>query len=183
VTDSEFVDSMVEDVKDRWGDVDVLVNNAGITRDDPLMMMSEENWDEVLDVNLKGPYHFTKKVVRSMMAQKHGTIVNIASLSGVFGREMQANYGASKGGLIGFTKCLARELGPDIRVNSIAAGLIDTRMTKKLDPEIKDKLMDVIPLERVGEPEEVAKAVLFLVSDLSSYVSGATLNLTGGQYM
>jgi len=184
VTDINFVKSMVEEVKKKWQAIDILVNNAGIIKDKPLLMMSENDWDEVISVNLKGTFYFTKNVISTMIAQKNGTIVNISSLSGVFGREAQTNYGAAKAGLLGFTKCLAREVGRyNIRVNAVVVGLIDTRMTKQLPREIKENLINLIPLGRIGQPEEVANTVLFLVSDLSSYITGAIINLTGGQYM
>ncbi|MEM4523138.1 MAG: 3-oxoacyl-ACP reductase family protein [Nitrososphaeria archaeon] len=184
VDDSMFVKSVVEEVKKKYQRIDILVNNAGIIRDKPLLMMSEKDWDDVLNVNLKGTFYFTKSVISTMMAQRSGSIVNISSLTAVFGREAQCNYGAAKAGLIGFTKCLARELGQfNIRVNAIVCGLIDTRMTKQLPPEIKNKLIGLIPLKRMGQPEEVANVVLFLASEMSSYMTGAVINLTGGQYM
>lgn len=184
VTDLSFVRDMVEEVKQKYNRIDILVNNAGIIRDKPILMMSENDWDDVINVNLKSAFYFTKSVVSTMIAAKKGSIINISSLTGVFGREMQCNYGAAKAGLIGFTKCLARELGQfNIRVNAIAAGLIDTRMTKQLPPDIKNKLIDLIPLKRIGQPEEVANVALFLASELSSFITGAVINLTGGQYM
>jgi 3-oxoacyl-[acyl-carrier protein] reductase len=184
VTDVNFVKSMVDEVKKKWQTIDILVNNAGIIKDKPLLMMSEDDWDEVISVNLKGAFYFTKYCISSMIAQKNGAIVNISSLSGVFGREAQTNYGAAKAGLLGFTKCLAREVGKyNIRVNAVMVGLIDTRMTKQLPRDIKEELIKLIPLGRIGQPEEVANTVLFLVSSLSSYITGAVINLTGGQYM
>jgi 3-oxoacyl-[acyl-carrier protein] reductase len=184
VTDVNFVKSMVDEVKKKWQTIDILVNNAGIIKDKPLLMMSEDDWDEVISVNLKGAFYFTKYCISSMIAQKNGAIVNISSLSGVFGREAQTNYGAAKAGLLGFTKCLAREVGKyNVRVNAVMVGLIDTRMTKQLPRDIKEELIKLIPLGRIGQPEEVANTVLFLVSSLSSYITGAVINLTGGQYM
>lgn len=184
VTDKKFVASMIDEIKKKWGGVDILVNNAGIIKDKPLLMLAEEDWDNVLNVHLKGAYFFSKAVISSMMAKKKGSIINISSLSGIFGREYQTNYGAAKAGLLGFTKCLAREVGNyNIRVNAITVGFINTSMTKQLPKDIIAKMTDLIPLKRTGEPEEVANTVLFLASDLSSYMTGATLNLTGGQYM
>jgi len=184
VADLTFVRSMIEKEREKWQRIDILVNNAGIIRDKPLLILSEKDWDDVLTVNLKGPFYFTKYIISTMIAQKSGSIVNISSLTGLFGRESQANYGAAKAGLIGFTKCLARELGRyNIRVNAIACGLIDTRMTKQLPKDISQELIKLIPLGRIGKPEEVANTLLFLVSDLASYITGAVINLTGGQYM
>jgi 3-oxoacyl-[acyl-carrier protein] reductase len=184
VTDVNFVKLMVDEVKKKWQTIDILVNNAGIIKDKPLLMMSEDDWDEVISVSLKGAFYFTKYCISSMIAQKNGAIVNISSLSGVFGREAQTNYGAAKAGLLGFTKCLAREVGKyNVRVNAVMVGLIDTRMTKQLPRDIKEELIKLIPLGRIGQPEEVANTVLFLVSSLSSYITGAVINLTGGQYM
>jgi len=184
VKDVNFVKSMVDEVKKKWQTIDILVNNAGIIKDKPLLMMSEDDWDEVIYVNLKGAFYFTKYCISSMIAQKNGAIVNISSLSGVFGREAQTNYGAAKAGLLGFTKCLSREVGKyNVRVNAVMVGLIDTRMTKQLPRDIKEELIKLIPLGRIGQPEEVANTVLFLVSSLSSYITGAVINLTGGQYM
>ena len=179
-----FSKQVVSDVKAKWGGVDILVNNAGIIKDRPLMLMSEQDWDQVIDVNLKGAFNFSKEVLSSMMSRNAGRIINISSLTAIAGREAQTNYGAAKAGLIGFTKSLAREAGyKNILVNAIVAGLIDTQMIKKVPRELVKKLEEFIPLRRIGKPEEVANVVLFLASDLSSYMTGAVLNISGGEYM
>jgi 3-oxoacyl-[acyl-carrier protein] reductase len=184
VTDKGFAKEVVTEVKRSCGAIDVLVNNAGIIKDKPLMMMSESDWDDVIDVNLKGAFILTKEVIRPMYSQKSGRIINISSLTAIAGREAQTNYGASKAGLIGFTKSLAREVGnKGILVNAIVAGLIDTTLIKKVPREIIQQLREFIPLRRIGHPEEVANAVLFLSSELSSYITGSVLNVSGGEYM
>ncbi len=184
VTDKEFVKSMIKDIKNNWGKIDFLVNNAGITKDRPLMLMPEKDWDDVIDVNLKSAYYLSKEVLSSMFSSKSGQIINISSLTAIAGREAQTNYGAAKAGLIGFTKSLAREVGPKgIRVNAIVAGLIDTQMIKKIPKEMMQVALEHIPLRRIGKPEEVAKAVLFLASDMSSYITGSVINVSGGKYM
>lgn len=184
VTDKVFIRDMVAAVKEKWGRVDIVVNNAGIVRDKSLLFMSDEDWDTVLDTDLKSAFYLSKEVISTMIAQRSGRIINISSLTALTGREGQTNYGAAKAGLIGFTKSLAREVAQyNILVNAIAAGLIDTRMTKKLKKEILDKIIEFIPLQRMGTPEEIAAITLFLASDLSSYMTGTVLNATGGQYM
>ena len=164
-----------------FGRVDILVNNAGITRDNLLVRMSEQDWDLVLDVNLKGAFLFTKHLIPAMLKQRGGSIVNIASIVGVFGNAGQANYAASKAGLIGLTKTIAKEYAKrGIRANAIAPGFIQTAMTDKLTEEQKKMQTDVIGLGRLGQPEDVANAVLFLASDLASYVTGQVLGVDGG---
>lgn len=181
MADRENVRGMISRVIDTYGTVDVLVNNAGINRDKPLMFLSEEDWNRVLDVNLKSVYYTCKEVIRTMIKNKTGRIINVSSISAKLGREGQCNYGASKAGMIGFTRCLAREAAKyNILVNALVVGLIDTLMTKKLPREIKKDLNKIVPLGRIGKPEEVASACLFLASDLSSYITGTTLDVSGG---
>ena len=164
-----------------FGRIDVLVNNAGITRDTLLMRMSEEDWDAVLDINLKGAFLVTKAVVKPMMKQRSGAIVNIASVVGIMGNPGQANYTASKAGLIALTKTTAKELGSrNVRVNAVAPGFIRTAMTDKLSEPVKEAMLKMVPLGRLGEPEDVAKAVAFLASDAAAYVNGQTLAVCGG---
>lgn len=164
-----------------FGRIDVLVNNAGITRDALLIRLSEDDWDAVLDVNLKGAFLVTKAVVKSMMKQRSGAIVNIASVVGLMGNAGQANYTASKAGLIALTKTTAKELGSrNIRVNAVAPGYIRTAMTEQLPEAAKTAMLNMIPLGRIGEPEDVAKAVAFLASDASAFVNGQTLAVCGG---
>ena len=164
-----------------FGRIDVLVNNAGITRDTLLIRMSEEDWDAVLDINLKGAFLVTKAVVKFMMKQRSGAIVNIASVVGVMGNAGQVNYSASKAGLIALTKTTAKEMGSrNIRVNAVAPGFIHTAMTDKLSEPVKDAMLKMVPLGRLGEPEDVAKAVAFLASDNAAYVNGQTLAVCGG---
>ena len=164
-----------------FGRIDVLVNNAGITRDTLLIRMTEEDWDAVLDINLKGAFLVTKAVVKTMMKQRAGAIVNIASVVGIMGNPGQANYTASKAGLIALTKTTAKEMGSrNIRVNAVAPGFIHTAMTDKLSEPVKDAMLKMVPLGRLGEPEDVAKAVAFLASDNAAYVNGQTLAVCGG---
>ncbi len=178
------VDGMVDAVLARFGRIDILVNNAGIARDKLILRMTEEDWDAVLDINLKGTFNCTKAVVRQMSKQRSGKIVNIASVSGEMGNPGQANYSASKAGVIGLTKTIAREFAQrGINVNAIAPGYIQTPMTEALPEKAKEELKRMIPVERLGQPEDVAEAVLFLVSESSSYITGHVLNVNGGIYM
>ncbi len=171
--------TVTEILKD-FGKVDVLVNNAGITRDALLMRMSEEQWDLVLTVNLKSVFNFTKAVQNSMLKQKNGSIINLSSVVGVSGNAGQSNYSASKAGIIGFTKSIAKELGSrNIRCNAIAPGFIVTEMTAKLSEDVKTEWLKQIPMKRGGTTEDVANVVLFLASDLSAYVSGQVINVCG----
>jgi 3-oxoacyl-[acyl-carrier protein] reductase len=175
---------MVEAIVEQFGRIDILVNNAGITRDRLILRMTEEDWDAVLDVNLKGTFNCTKAAIRYMSKQKSGKIVSIASVSGEMGNPGQANYAASKAGVIGFTKTIAREFaGRGINVNAIAPGYIQTPMTDAVPEKAKEELKRMIPMERLGKPEDVAQAVLFLVSENSSYITGQVLNVNGGIYM
>ncbi|MGQ9508879.1 MAG: 3-oxoacyl-[acyl-carrier-protein] reductase [Thermodesulfobacteriota bacterium] len=184
VADSEEVERMVETIIEKFSHIDILVNNAGITRDKLLLRMSVEDWDAVLDVNLKGVFNCTKSVIKYMSKQKRGKIVNIASVVGLMGNVGQANYSASKAGVIGFTKTVAREFAQrGININAIAPGYIKTPMTEVLPEKVKEELMKLIPMGRLGQPEDVAQAVLFLVSEASSYVTGQVLNVNGGIYM
>lgn len=176
----EVFDFIIKDKKP----VDILVNNAGITRDGLMVRMKESDWDLVLDINLKGSFLCSQQAAKQMMKQKSGAIVNIASIVGEMGNFGQANYSASKAGVIGLTKTLAREVASrGIRVNAIAPGFIDTEMTRVLDEEVRQKLIEQIPLARLGLPEDVALCVSFLVSDKSSYITGQVINLNGGMLM
>lgn len=176
--DSQRVADQV--VKD-FGRIDVLVNNAGITRDTLLMRMSEEQWDLVLTVNLKSVFNLTKAVLNTMLKQKSGSIINMSSVVGVSGNAGQSNYSASKAGILGFTKSVAKEVGSrNIRCNAIAPGFIITEMTEKLPEDVKTEWANKIPLRRGGTPEDVANTALYLASDLSSYVSGQTIHVCGG---
>jgi 3-oxoacyl-[acyl-carrier protein] reductase len=172
---------MVQAVTDRWGKIDILVNNAGITRDNLLLRMSDEAWDDVIDTNLKGAYLCTKFALRSMMKQQWGRIISMSSISGIIGTAGQGNYSASKGGLIAFTKSIAREVGPlNITVNAIAPGFIMTEMTEKLPEERKKAILSMISLQRFGKPEEVAELIAFLASDRAAYISGQVIGIDGG---
>lgn len=173
-------DRVVNQIVEDFGGVDVLVNNAGITKDTLLMRMSEEQWDAVINVNLKSVFNFTKTAQRSMLKQKGGSIINLSSVVGVSGNAGQSNYSASKAGIIGFTKSIARELGSrGIRSNAIAPGFIITEMTGKIPEDARKAWEESIPMKRGGTPEEVAKVALFLASDLSSYVSGQVISVCG----
>ena len=169
-----------EIIKD-FGKIDILVNNAGITKDTLLMRMAEEQWDAVISVNLKSVFNLTKAVLQSMLKQKNGSIINMSSVVGVSGNAGQSNYSASKAGILGFTKSVAKELGSrNIRCNAIAPGFILTEMTENLPPDIKSDWINKIPLKRGGTPDDVANTALFLASDLSSYISGQTIHVCGG---
>ena len=173
--------NLVDEVVKEFGTVDILVNNAGITRDNLLMRMSEEQFDEVINTNLKSSFNLTKAVLRTMLKAKSGSIINMSSVVGVKGNAGQANYAASKAGMIGFTKSVALELGSrNIRCNAIAPGFIETEMTDALDEAVVQGWREGIPLKRGGSPEDVANATLFLASDLSGYITGQTLNVCGG---
>ncbi|HPI11924.1 MAG TPA: 3-oxoacyl-[acyl-carrier-protein] reductase [Catalimonadaceae bacterium] len=174
-------EQLVTDVLADFGKLDVLVNNAGITKDGLLMRMSEEQWDQVLEVNLKSVFNLTKAAIKPMMKAKAGSIINLSSVVGISGNAGQTNYSASKAGIIGFTKSVALELGSrNIRSNVIAPGFIETEMTAQLDEKVVAEWANAIPMKRGGKPEEVAKAVTFLASDMSSYVSGQVLQVCGG---
>lgn len=176
----ELADSVMKE----FGQIDILVNNAGITRDNLLMRMTEEHWDDVMNTNLKSAFNLTKAVLRPMLKARKGSIINMSSVVGVSGNAGQSNYAASKAGMIGFTKSIAQELGSrNIRCNAIAPGFIETEMTAALDEKVVQGWRDSIPLKRGGSPEDVANATVFLASDMSSYVSGQTINVCGGMLM
>ncbi|RNF40631.1 3-oxoacyl-[acyl-carrier-protein] reductase [Planococcus salinus] len=184
VADADQVKAMIDETVKTFGAVDVLVNNAGITRDNLMMRMKDDEWDDVININLKGVFVCTKAVTRQMMKQRSGRIVNIASIVGVMGNAGQANYVAAKAGVIGLTKTTARELASrGITANAIAPGFIMTDMTDRLSDDIQQTMLGQIPLGRFGKPEEVAKAALFLASDEASYMTGQTLHLDGGMVM
>lgn len=184
VTDADQVSTLVKSVTEKYGSIDVLVNNAGVTRDTLLVRMSEADWDLVLKVNLKGAFLMTQAVAKVMMKQRSGKIVSISSVVGLMGNAGQANYSASKAGLIGLTKSAARELaGRGICVNAVAPGFIETEMTAKLSDNAKAAFLDGIPLKRAGQPHDIARTVLFLSSSASDYITGQVLGVNGGLYM
>jgi len=173
--------SIVNQILSDFSKVDILVNNAGITKDNLLMRMSEDQWDAVINVNLKSVFNFTKAIQNCMLKQKNGSIINMSSVVGVSGNAGQSNYSASKAGIIGFTKSIAKELGSrNIRCNAIAPGFIITEMTSKLSQEVREEWIEKIPLKRGGTPEDIANVALFLASDLSSYINGQVINVCGG---
>ncbi len=181
VTDSEAVKSAVSEVSSSLGNINILINNAGITRDNLLMRMKEEDWDKVIQINLKGVFNCTKAVIRGMMSSRWGRIVSISSIVGIMGNAGQSNYAASKAGIIGFTKSIAREVGPrNITSNAIAPGFIKTEMTDKLPETVKEDYLSKIPLGKFGEVEDVCNLVNFLVSDEASYISGQIIQVDGG---
>ena len=176
----QVVDRVVKDLQR----IDILVNNAGITKDTLLMRMSEQDWDDVLDTNLKSAFNFSKAVCRPMMSQREGKIINISSISGVIGNAGQVNYSSAKAGMIGMTKSLAKELASrNIQVNAIAPGFVDTDMTVKLTPQQREALLSIIPMKRTAKPEEIANVVVFLASPASSYMTGQVLCVDGGIVM
>lgn len=184
VSKLEMTQRMSKVVVDEFGKIDILVNNAGITRDDLLMRMKEEDWDDVININLKGAWNCSKAVIRPMMKKRYGRIVNISSVSGQAGQAGQTNYSASKAGLIGFTKALAREVATrGIAVNAVAPGFIPTALTSELPGELKDYILSATPMGRMGTPEEIAFAVAFLASDEASYITGQVLGVDGGMVM
>jgi 3-oxoacyl-[acyl-carrier protein] reductase len=176
--------TLVDDVIKEFGRIDILVNNAGITRDNLLMRMTEEMWDEVINTNLKSAFNLTKAVQRPMLKARKGSIINMSSVVGVSGNAGQSNYAASKAGMIGFTKSVAQEIGSrNIRCNAIAPGFIETEMTEVLDEKVVSEWRNSIPLKRGGSPEDVANAVVFLGSNMSTYITGQTINVCGGMLM
>lgn len=184
VSSAESVDAMIKEVVEAFGGIDILVNNAGITRDGLLMRMKEEDWDAVINTNLKGVFYCTKAVSKLMMKKRAGRIVNMASVVGLTGNAGQANYAAAKAGVIGFSKTMAKELASrGITVNMVAPGYIDTDMTAVLSESVRETMVSGIPLGRAGTPEDVANAVLFLVSDDASYITGQVINVDGGMVM
>ncbi|MBN2607161.1 MAG: 3-oxoacyl-ACP reductase FabG [Thiotrichales bacterium] len=184
VTQPEMINSVLTEVAEKFGVPTILVNNAGITRDNLLMRMKDEEWDDIIQTNLSSVYRMSKACLRGMMKAKGGAIINIASVVGVMGNAGQTNYAAAKAGIIGFSKSLAREVGSkNITVNTIAPGFIDTDMTRALSEEQRESLTQQIPLKRLGSPEDIAKSVTFLASEGGSYITGQTLNVNGGMYM
>ena len=176
-------EQLIKDVAEDFGSIDILINNAGITKDNLLMRMSEEDFDKVIEVNLKSIFNMTKAVQRTMLKQRKGSIINMSSVVGVTGNAGQANYAASKAGIIGFSKSMAQELGSrNIRTNVIAPGFIETEMTEKLDEKVVDGWRQAIPLNRGGSPEDIANACVFLGSDLSAYITGQVLHVDGGMH-
>jgi 3-oxoacyl-[acyl-carrier protein] reductase len=183
-SDFNAANALIDEVVKEFGTVDILVNNAGITRDNLLMRMSEEQWDEIMTVNLKSVFNLTKAVIRPMLKAKAGSIINMSSVVGVKGNSGQANYAASKAGIIGFTKSVAAELGSrNIRCNAIAPGFIETEMTGALDEKVVQQWRETIPLKRGGSTEDIANATVFLASNMSSYITGQTLHVCGGMLM
>jgi 3-oxoacyl-[acyl-carrier protein] reductase len=181
ITDEESVKNSIEEIINTEGKIDILVNNAGITRDNLILRMSLEDWEKVIDINLTGTFICSKYAVRHMVKARRGKIINISSIVGVHGNAGQCNYSASKAGIIGLTKTLAREFaGRNILVNAIAPGYIQTEMTEKLSDSVKEKLMELIPAGRLGSVDDIAKTVLFLAGDDSDYVTGTVINVDGG---
>ena len=184
VTDKEAIEELVKKAIEEFGSIDVLVNNAGITKDNLLMRMSEEEFDKVIEVNLKGTYIVTKIVTKYMMKKRKGSIINLSSVVGVAGNAGQCNYAASKAGIIGFTKSVAKELASrNIRANAVAPGFIETDMTAVLSDEVKENIHNQIPLKRMGTAKEVANLIYFLGSDESAYITGQVINVDGGMVM
>lgn len=184
VADAEQVAAMVDEAHKEFGHIDILVNNAGITKDGLLMRMKDEDWDAVLDINLKGTYLVTKAVSKIMMKQRSGSIINMTSVVGVMGNAGQTNYAASKAGVIGFTKSCAKEMASrGIRVNAIAPGFIHTEMTEVLSDKVKEAMVGQIPLGRMAEPQEVANVAVFLAAPFSNYITGQVINVDGGMVM
>ena len=184
VSNLESFTNAVSQVVETWGTVDILINNAGITRDNIIMRLKEEDWDAVIDINLKSCFNGIKSVTRPMMKARCGRIINITSVIGLIGNSGQSNYAASKAGILGLTKSIAKELGSrNITVNAIAPGYIQTEMTDNLDETSKDNLMKSIPLQRLGQPQEIADLVCFLASNEAAYITGQTLNVDGGMVM
>ena len=184
VASNAAVSGWIEGVLDKYGQIDVLVNNAGITRDGLIMRMKEEDWDAVISVNLKSAFNCIKAVSKIMVKQRSGRIINLASVVGVMGNPGQANYVASKAGMIGLTKTVAKELGArGITVNAVAPGFIETDMTAVLSDKVKEAMRATIPLQRAGTPQDVADAITFLASDQAAYITGQVIHVTGGMYM
>ncbi len=184
VADNEQVKEMIRSIKKKYGQIDVLINNAGINKDNFVGMMSNDQWTEVIETNLNGLFYCSRAAIKAMLGKKSGVIINLTSLSGLAGQAGQTNYSASKGGIISFTKAMAREVARyGVRVNAIAPGLIETEMLDKIPADILEHHQKLIPLGRLGKPEEIANIALFLASDLSTYITGHVINASGGEYM
>ncbi|MBW1839841.1 MAG: 3-oxoacyl-ACP reductase FabG, partial [Deltaproteobacteria bacterium] len=184
VSNMQDAEKIIKETVEHFGSLDILVNNAGITRDNVLIRMKEEQWDQVMAVNLKGTFNVTKAAIKVMMRKKSGKIVNIASITGLMGNAGQANYSASKAGVIGFTKSIAREYADrGITVNAVAPGFIETAMTDAIPEKEREELIRQIPVKKLGTPEDVANAVYFLVSEEASYITGQVIGVNGGLYM
>ena len=184
VTESDSIDVLIKSVTSEYGAITVLINNAGITRDNLMLRMKEEEWNDIISTNLTSVYRLSKACLRGMMKARHGRIISISSVVGITGNAGQANYSAAKAGVVGFSKSLAQEVGSrGITVNVVAPGFIDTDMTRELTEEQRSKLLENIPLRKLGQSEDIANAVLFLASDMGAYISGETLHVNGGMYM
>lgn len=184
VNDTDQINSAIETIREKFGEVEILVNNAGITRDNLLVRMKDEEWDDIMETNLKSAFRLSRAVLRAMMKARYGRIINISSVVGSIGNIGQTNYAAAKSGIFGFSKSLAREVGSrNITVNCIAPGFIDTDMTRALSDEQQKSLIQHVPLGRLGQSEEVAAAVAFLASSAAGYITGSTLHVNGGMYM
>lgn len=184
VTDTDSIDSLIKDITAEYGSIAILVNNAGITRDNLMLRMKEEEWNDIISTNLTSVFRLSKACLKGMMKARKGRIISISSVVGSTGNAGQANYAAAKAGVVGFTKSLAQEIGSrGITVNVVAPGLIDTDMTRELSDDQKANLLNNIPLGKLGQSEDIANAVLFLASDMASYISGETLHVNGGMYM
>lgn len=184
VTDADQIENTMQLIREKFGDVEVLINNAGITRDNLLVRMKDEEWDDIIETDLKSVFRLSRAVLRAMMKARYGRIINISSVVGAMGNMGQTNYAAAKAGIFGFSKSLAREVGSrNITVNCVAPGFIDTDMTRSLADAFQQNLIQHVPLGRLGRPEEVASAVAFLASAAAGYITGATLHVNGGMYM
>lgn len=184
VNDTEQINNTIQIIREKFGEVEILINNAGVTRDNLLVRMKDEEWDEIIETDLKSVFRLSRAVLRAMMKARYGRIINISSVVGAMGNRGQTNYAAAKAGIFGFSKSLAREVGSrNITVNCVAPGFIDTDMTRTLVDELQQNLIQHVPLGRLGRPEEVASAVAFLASSAAGYITGTTLHVNGGMYM
>ncbi|MDP1934497.1 MAG: 3-oxoacyl-ACP reductase FabG [Nitrosomonas sp.] len=184
VNDTEQINNTIQIIREKFGEVEILINNAGVTRDNLLVRMKDEEWDEIIETDLKSVFRLSRAVLRAMMKARYGRIINISSVVGAMGNMGQTNYAAAKAGIFGFSKSLAREVGSrNITVNCVAPGFIDTDMTRTLVDELQQNLIQHVPLGRLGRPEEVASAVAFLASSAAGYITGTTLHVNGGMYM